>query len=115
MHPLSFQSLWIYPDDSVVVASAILSGSVSCLIEGDESRLICWCVDEPVSLSGVCSRPIFTVLEPFQAGILPSEALLSVAMCLQDISSGFSAIPPIFPTWAQIKLLLHLLFLRGGA
>ena len=28
-HPLSFQSLWIYPDDSIVVASVILSGSVS--------------------------------------------------------------------------------------
>ena len=28
-HPLSFQSLWIYPDDSIVLDSVILSGSVS--------------------------------------------------------------------------------------
>lgn len=51
----------------------------------------------------------------FQAGILPSKALLRVAMCLQDIFSGFSAISTIFPSWAQIKLLFHLPFLREGA
>ena len=29
--------------------------------------------------------------------------------------SGFSAMSTIFPSWAQIKLLFHLLFLREGA
>lgn len=69
----------------------------------------------PSASPGSAPASLFTVLEPFQAGILPSEALLIVAMCLQDISSGFRATPTIFPTWAQIKLLLHLLFLREGS